>query len=96
MLALSQMRLLSRTVLNYKHLDNFKISWPIKHIWLNANTQLYVKYKKKMTLFIYFRGHEEETALHLAASYGSHDLIHLLLKNGASVDIEVYLNNILF
>ena len=90
MLALSQMRLLSRTVLNDKHLTNFKISWLIKHIWLNANTQLYVKYKKKLP-FLYLRGHEEETALHLAASYGSHDLIHLLLKNGASVDIEVYL-----
>ena len=33
-------------------------------------------------------GFEEETALHLAASCGCHDLIVLLLKNGAYVDAE--------
>ncbi len=37
----------------------------------------------------YNRGREGETALHLAASCGCHELVLLLLKQGTSVDPEV-------
>ena len=44
---------------------------------------------KGRILPIFFRGLEEETALHLAASCGCIELITLILKHGAFVDTEV-------